>query len=496
MADQAGQLKRAYDLIKANQKKDASKLIISVLKTDRNNAKAWLLLAHASSKKENAVQALQQVLRIQPDNDKARQMLTKLEGGASSPAPPPPAAPPMSSPPADDRFSLGSSADAGDRWSAPPQGISGGAAPDDAFAAPANDDLFAGSSFGAPDSSTPVEDDDPFADYNPAAANPDPFGATGGDPFAEDDPFSAPASSTPAASTADDPFAAPPADSSPAYDATPSYDPFGSALPSDEPPAPAAQAADPFNDDPFSSSAPAYDPFADELFGNAPAAQAADPFADDPFSPSNDPFSDDPFADVGSGGKAKNTAQPAKSGSGTNTVLIVVLIVAVVIFLGCGIGAYLLTRSMGEAATAMLESEEFAELIDEMATIEAQGGGGGSVNVSTDGLPSNLNMRGNVNVNQTVRGTLSAGQDDGWTVQGTAGQTIVIEMSAISADFDTRVYLYDSAGNWVGENDDLVSGGNTDSRLTIRLPQNDTYTIRASEFYGFGGDYELAVRPG
>ncbi len=113
VADQTRkQLQQAYEFIKAGQREQAGALLVSILKQDRNNADAWWLLANASNDSDRARQALENVLRLRPDDVRARDRLDKLIGA-------PPAAPPSAhfsmpispSTSADDPFGAAGSSD-------------------------------------------------------------------------------------------------------------------------------------------------------------------------------------------------------------------------------------------------------------------------------------------------------------------------------------------------------------------------------------------------
>ena len=92
------QLRQAYELIKAHQRQQAIDLLLPILKADENNANAWWLLANAVEKPGDAREALQNVLRLRPDHDKAQQMLDKLNA----------LHPPMPEPePVEDAFDFG-----------------------------------------------------------------------------------------------------------------------------------------------------------------------------------------------------------------------------------------------------------------------------------------------------------------------------------------------------------------------------------------------------
>ncbi len=76
--------------------------------------------------------------------------------------------------------------------------------------------------------------------------------------------------------------------------------------------------------------------------------------------------------------------------------------------------------------------------------------------------------------------------------EGTAGQTIVINMRGLDDQIDPLVYVEDAQGNEIGRDDD---GGPTplDARLQITIPADGTYTIVASSFAERFGAYELSV---
>src|SRR5687767_10489025 len=77
----------AYELIKSGQKQEAMRLLVQVLQSDRNNANAWWLLANATDEPGKKQQALEQVLRLQPDHGAARRALDTLTGADAAPPP-------------------------------------------------------------------------------------------------------------------------------------------------------------------------------------------------------------------------------------------------------------------------------------------------------------------------------------------------------------------------------------------------------------------------
>ncbi len=75
----ADQLRRAYDLIRQGQKEEAAAILQPILKTDRGNADAWWLLANALTDPAKQIQALNQVLRLRPNDQRAEKLLGRLE---------------------------------------------------------------------------------------------------------------------------------------------------------------------------------------------------------------------------------------------------------------------------------------------------------------------------------------------------------------------------------------------------------------------------------
>jgi hypothetical protein len=98
MSDQTRQqLQQANTYIQNGQRDQARALLESLVKTDPTSAEAWWLLSMVASTPAQMREALQNVLRIQPDNKNAREQLDKLDAQASAAATPPvedPFAPP------------------------------------------------------------------------------------------------------------------------------------------------------------------------------------------------------------------------------------------------------------------------------------------------------------------------------------------------------------------------------------------------------------------
>lgn len=279
MADEQGQLQAAYAFIKSGREKEAVALLMPILKADRDNANAWWLMANALEKPDQVRGALEQVLRLRPDNTKAQQMLLKVNSlyprsGASAddPAPPSPAAP--TTPPA-------TAATMPKQRIAPADPF---ATPDDPFAAPPSPRQNPAAAAAA---AVPVG-----GQRRPAAAveRPD-----------DDDPFTSPA---PQKSSAINDFI---------KRSTQTF---------------AVQQEDnPFADDPFAD-----DPFPEDPFGDAVSSAHDDIFAD------IEDEGADPFADVvpqRSRAKQANNTQFALILAGL-VVVGILLIVGLIIFMQGG----------------------------------------------------------------------------------------------------------------------------------------------------------------
>lgn len=84
------QLQQAYRLIKDGNKTQATAILVPIVRAEPNNADAWWLLANAVSNPDQQRRSLEQVLRLRPNDEKARRMLDRIGGGSTPPPPPPP----------------------------------------------------------------------------------------------------------------------------------------------------------------------------------------------------------------------------------------------------------------------------------------------------------------------------------------------------------------------------------------------------------------------
>lgn len=531
MADeQRQQLRQAYDLIKDGKKKEAGRILLDVLRADRDNADAWWLLANAATDPEKTRQALGQVLRINPTDRRARDMLSRLDdqtfiGGAPSSTP--------SSTPAfadlGDSFgdSLGPSSPQGNVFADPnvtippsPRSPSTPSAPPSASA----------SSSAA---SSAFFDNNPYAEADerskqrsqpstppPASSSPDPFG----DPFGSEPTImgSAPAASDPFG----DPFATAP---QPSYSA--SNDPFG---------------------DPFATSATPHrpaqdDPFADPFASGSPAGSRA-------YGGSPPPMQVAPAPQIVVQKKGRNP-----------------LVVILAIFGGCAlivcIGIFLLSAGIltlgGVAINQALQDPTFQAAINDPTfqafiqnpgavlndptlqaalndpTLQAffQNPGavlndptlqaalndptlqaafeefGIDINNQPDGPSSTqaaINLtttpiassiigtvvpKTTINPGQPIQDTLP---DDGftnhsYTFSGSQGSKITIELRAVDNEFDTKLTLLGTDGTTTVAFNDDINSDNLNSRIEFVIPSNGTYTIIVGDVGFDGGAYELTL---
>lgn len=468
------QLREAYALIKDKKRQEAVGILLPILQTDEDNADAWWLLANCLDDPQDVREALDNVLRLRPDHDKAQIMLNAIEARYPRPEPEPEPEP--------DAFDF-----------------------DDSISAP-----FAGADFEAAAGETAA----PFEGYNeadlgdvsdifPGAEDPFAVGAgkrpgTGpftegsfseaageGDPFAlaEDaaaDPFG-PAESFGPVETFGAANAAPARD-----DLDDTYDPFG-AVSSD---------ADPFGD-PF-EQAPAPAPKRRQTAAK-PAQRKARPAA------SKDPFG--AGETVGAPARGASRAATKSKGGGTNPLVLLLAIIggiALIACIGCGVlslAAPAILANVGGQVMQQFEVEGFAATLEAaaggnfqaegfVATLEAAAGGSfeglGSSNVS-----SAIN-RGSLSYGDSRRDTLNPGEQHAWTFSGNSGDRVLIEMQSTASDgLDAYLSLFNASGSEIAFDDD--SGSDYNARLEHTLPAGGTYTVVARTFGFSGGSYQITL---
>ncbi len=75
-------LQQAYRLIRDGSREEAARLLVPIVRTDPSNADAWWLLANALDNPEQQRRALKRTLSLRPNDERARQMLNRLQSGA------------------------------------------------------------------------------------------------------------------------------------------------------------------------------------------------------------------------------------------------------------------------------------------------------------------------------------------------------------------------------------------------------------------------------
>ncbi len=71
-------LQNAYNLIRDGQRAEAVSILLPLVRADPLSADGWWLLANAVDDPDQQRQALERVLKLRPDDDRARRMLNKL----------------------------------------------------------------------------------------------------------------------------------------------------------------------------------------------------------------------------------------------------------------------------------------------------------------------------------------------------------------------------------------------------------------------------------
>jgi hypothetical protein len=87
-------LHQAVELAQAGQRPEARQLLWQFLQTDPNNEVAWLWLASVAADQAEYLRALNETLRINPGNERARQLLAEFQQQQHYGRPAPPATPP------------------------------------------------------------------------------------------------------------------------------------------------------------------------------------------------------------------------------------------------------------------------------------------------------------------------------------------------------------------------------------------------------------------
>lgn len=104
MSSQSSQLHQAVDLAQSGQREQARQLLWQFIQANPNHEVAWLWLASVAADQPEYQRALNEVLRINPQNAQARRLLDEFQRQYGTPSPPgaytPAQTPPQSPPPA------------------------------------------------------------------------------------------------------------------------------------------------------------------------------------------------------------------------------------------------------------------------------------------------------------------------------------------------------------------------------------------------------------
>jgi thioredoxin-like negative regulator of GroEL len=82
-------LAQALELAKAGNRAEALPIVAEVIRVDRNNARAWILMARIVDDPEKALQCWQQVARLKPDDPRIQEEIARLKGEPVSQTPSP-----------------------------------------------------------------------------------------------------------------------------------------------------------------------------------------------------------------------------------------------------------------------------------------------------------------------------------------------------------------------------------------------------------------------
>jgi serralysin len=111
-------------------------------------------------------------------------------------------------------------------------------------------------------------------------------------------------------------------------------------------------------------------------------------------------------------------------------------------------------------------------------------------------IPGNSTTTATVTVGSTTSSTLETFGDHDWfAITLSAGQSITVTVNGITLE-DPYLYVRDSAGNLLYENDDINLGVNRNSQLSFTATYSGTYYIDVGAWdEGYTGDYQVVVNP-
>lgn len=72
-------LAEAVELVKTGNRAEAQKIVTEIVQADRNNARAWILMAKIVDDPQKALECWQQVARLKPDDPRVQEEIAKLK---------------------------------------------------------------------------------------------------------------------------------------------------------------------------------------------------------------------------------------------------------------------------------------------------------------------------------------------------------------------------------------------------------------------------------
>ena len=111
-------------------------------------------------------------------------------------------------------------------------------------------------------------------------------------------------------------------------------------------------------------------------------------------------------------------------------------------------------------------------------------------------IPGNSSTTASITVGGSVSNTLELlGDHDWFRISLTAGQSITVLVDGITLE-DPYVYIRNSAGAIIAENDDITLGTNRDSKVSFTATTTGVYYIDVGAFdEGYTGTYQVSVSP-
>jgi hypothetical protein len=76
--DKEAELQRAREYVNKGKKVEAREILRTIIQTDKRNEQAWLLFSQVAEKQEHEILCLENVLKINPNNEQARKKLALL----------------------------------------------------------------------------------------------------------------------------------------------------------------------------------------------------------------------------------------------------------------------------------------------------------------------------------------------------------------------------------------------------------------------------------